>query len=375
MQNFKNTGVWLEVKRQNGMEDFILIDHNVFKNRKPGNGNGFETIRVGLSGSSLSSSKTIISKNFFQNCNGELEIISIKSCDNIIFKNIIYNSLGTITLRHGRNNIVANNLINQFNTPNTGGIRIIGDNHLIYQNLIKNVHGDDTGKTAISINNGIQNSDLRGYFPVKNVKIIENVLVNNLFDLTLGIGKDGASVLPNNLLFQKNIIFKKNYDPIFSFSSYININNAQKQNVVFKQNKYFGYNIGKSIDSSAILYEPNFNINDKIDLRIYGTGEKIGIIDNIPIEITDLNIDLASFYDLTKNKIIQTSSINNKNDTTMNLPYTPIKNNYPVPESYPTLPSVYNQTYFNNSSQNFNNLTYNPFLILLFSVIYFFKKL
>ena len=46
--------------------------------------NGAETMRVGTSQQAYSSSNTVIENNLFERCSGEVEVISIKSSDNII---------------------------------------------------------------------------------------------------------------------------------------------------------------------------------------------------------------------------------------------------------------------------------------------------
>jgi hypothetical protein len=368
--DFANDGVWLEIKRDNNQEDYNLIDHNIFRNRKPGNGNGFETIRIGLSSSSLSNSKTMIVKNLFENCNGELEIISVKSCENIIYKNIIHKSLGTITLRHGNRNIVANNLIDQFFVKETGGIRIIGNNHIIFKNMLKNINGDDTTKSAISINNGIKNDDLRGYVQVTDTKIIENVMINNKFDITLGVKKgSGEPLLPENNIISNNIIFKKSFDPIYSFSSQGYINTT------FVGNKYFGYNMGKNFDKNSKLFQPNFQIDNYINnIKEFGTDERIGILDDVYPELTELNIDLMKFYDFTKNKIL----IDIKNTKQqMNLPTSNIVTIPPLPDEFPILPQSNELTNYENN--NFYNkssiLDCNLLIFGIFSFIVFFKNI
>ena len=85
------------------------IDHNHFGHRPPLRRNGGETIRVGNSWSSMSSSGTLVERNLFDRCDGELEIISSKSSDNVYRQNTLRACAGMLTLRHGNRCLVADN--------------------------------------------------------------------------------------------------------------------------------------------------------------------------------------------------------------------------------------------------------------------------
>ncbi|RME27296.1 MAG: hypothetical protein D6800_05260, partial [Candidatus Zixiibacteriota bacterium] len=59
------------------------IDANHFADRPTGNGNGFETIRIGTSTYAMSDRNDIIENNLFERTDGEIEIISNKTGGNI----------------------------------------------------------------------------------------------------------------------------------------------------------------------------------------------------------------------------------------------------------------------------------------------------
>ena len=75
-----------------------------------GNSNGGETLRIGTSHHSLSDSLTVVENNVFDRCNGELEIISNKSGGNVFRGNLFLESRGTLTMRHGNNAVVEDNV-------------------------------------------------------------------------------------------------------------------------------------------------------------------------------------------------------------------------------------------------------------------------
>ena len=89
--------------------------------------NGGETIRIGTSANSMESSRTIVENNTFKNCDGEIEIISNKSANNIFRNNLFLESKGSLTLRHGNNTLVEGNVFLGNNVSKTGGIRVINE--------------------------------------------------------------------------------------------------------------------------------------------------------------------------------------------------------------------------------------------------------
>jgi poly(beta-D-mannuronate) lyase len=87
-RDWHKKGTWIYVSRPNKTEDYAIIDHNIFQNRVPAdNSNNYCSIRIGASNSSQTSSKTTVAHNKFINCNGEIEVISNKSCDNLFYRN------------------------------------------------------------------------------------------------------------------------------------------------------------------------------------------------------------------------------------------------------------------------------------------------
>ncbi|MCL4141216.1 UNVERIFIED_CONTAM: hypothetical protein GTU68_066157 [Idotea baltica] len=199
--------VWL--KGEEHIENNHQIDHNFFGPRPELGENGGETIRIGTSTNSMKSSKTIVEDNTFKQCNGEMETISNKSGDNIFRNNIFIETKGTLTLRHGNNALVENNVFLGNNVPNTGGIRIINEGHTVRNNLLVGLTG--TGyRGPISIMNGVPNSPLNRYNQVKNVNIQNNTIIN-CGPMAFGAGKDDEkSLAPVNTIFANNIITNTN---------------------------------------------------------------------------------------------------------------------------------------------------------------------
>lgn len=180
------------------------IDHNHFGYRPPLGRNGGETIRVGYSHQSMSSSKTIVEHNLFDRCDGEIEIISNKSCDNVYRFNTFLDCAGMFTLRHGNRCLVEGNFIIGNQKKGSGGIRIIGEEHTIINNYIEGVE-----KGGFWITSGIPSSELKGYFQSKNCLIAFNTFVESAgpaIDVAAGLGSSRRTLRPENITIANNIL-------------------------------------------------------------------------------------------------------------------------------------------------------------------------
>lgn len=172
-----HTGVTVVVFHKAKKVDKHLIDHNYFLDRPRGNGNGFETIRVGTGKTAYSDSDTRIESNLFERTDGEIETVSIKSGGNIIRGNTFREVAGTITLRRGSGNTVEDNIFIGNGKPGTGGIRVTGKDQVIRNNILQNIEGEVGG--AISISCGVDNpADEVEYDPVKGLRVQGNVIVD-----------------------------------------------------------------------------------------------------------------------------------------------------------------------------------------------------
>ncbi len=163
------------------------IDHNHFGPRPELGKNGGETIRIGTSDVSELTSGTIVEDNFFYRCDGEAEIISNKSCDNIYRHNVFEECSGTLTLRHGHQCRVDGNVFLGKTQRGTGGVRIIGRDHVVVNNYFEGLRGD-AERAAICMMNGIPNGSLDGYAPVSNAVVSHNTFVDCKVSLELGVG-------------------------------------------------------------------------------------------------------------------------------------------------------------------------------------------
>jgi poly(beta-D-mannuronate) lyase len=203
--------------RSDNLADYHKIHHNYFASRTAvgdvNNLNDQDAIRIGTSTTSLSDSFTEIYDNFFYDWEGEIEIISNKSGKNKYYNNTFREYSGTLTLRHGNGCEVFNNYFLANKRIFSGGIRVIGEDHKIYNNYIEGVNaekpdGSNTKTTgAINISNGRPNSALNGYYQVKNTVIVNNTFVNCDYGFRLGTQvKSDLTLAPENLTLANNIM-------------------------------------------------------------------------------------------------------------------------------------------------------------------------
>jgi poly(beta-D-mannuronate) lyase len=186
-----------------GTHNHHLIDHNHFGHRPPLNRNGGETIRVGYSHQSMTNSGTVVEHNLFDRCDGELEIISSKSCENIYRYNTFLDCAGMLTLRHGNRCVVEGNFFIGHHKRGSGGIRVIGEDHRIFNNYIEGVE-----QGGFWITSGIPDSELKGYFQARNCLVAFNTFVDSrgpAVQLDAGIGSSRRTLRPENITVANNV--------------------------------------------------------------------------------------------------------------------------------------------------------------------------
>jgi poly(beta-D-mannuronate) lyase len=202
-----NKGVTLAVRldTEESRENGHRIDHNYFGPRPVLGSNGGETIRIGTSTYSMYSSGTIVENNVFDRTDGEVEIISSKSGGNTYRGNLFLRSRGTLTLRHGDDNLVERNVFLGHGKDYTGGIRVINRNQTVRYNYMEGLRG--TGfSSALTVMNGVPNSPVNRYVQVQSAQIHNNSVIDSAH-ITLGAGADQErSAPPIESLFKDNLL-------------------------------------------------------------------------------------------------------------------------------------------------------------------------
>jgi hypothetical protein len=175
------------------------IDHNYFHDIKHTTGNGWETIRAGLSSWWLSVAHSVIERNLFERADGDPETISIKSSQNVIRWNTLRGTNGQFVLRHGNGSEMYGNFIFGDGLPGAGGIRVHGGNHKIYNNYV-----EGTAKTGINLEGG-EHDDNSGA-PTDHKQVYNTqVMFNTIIGRPIVIG--GAHPLsPHDCVVANNVV-------------------------------------------------------------------------------------------------------------------------------------------------------------------------
>lgn len=211
----RNAGATLVVVRdaEQSLENRHRIDHNWFGPRPNLGSNGGETIRVGSSHDSQSDSHTLVENNWFEGCDGEVEIVSNKSGGNVYRGNVFFHSRGALVLRHGDGNLVEANVFIGGNKPHTGGIRIINRNQTVRDNYLEGLAGEGFA-SALSVMYGVPDSPLNRYVQVDNA-VVENNTFVDVRSMFLGAGMDDErSAPPINSRFSRNLMVGGGKDPL-----------------------------------------------------------------------------------------------------------------------------------------------------------------
>ena len=202
-----NVGVTMAVRLDSeaSQNNHHRIDHNYFGPRPVLGSNGGETLRLGTSHYSLTDSHTVVENNFFDRCNGEVEIVSNKSGKNVFRNNVFFESRGTLTLRHGNGNLVEGNVFLGNGVDHTGGIRVINKHQTVRNNYLSGLTGHRFGGGLV-VMNGVPDSPINRYHQVEDT-VIENNSIIDVEHIELAAGSDAErSAVPLSTLFRNNLI-------------------------------------------------------------------------------------------------------------------------------------------------------------------------
>lgn len=313
--------------RSNSNEDYLKIHHNYFADRVPVdndiNGlNDQDAIRIGTSTTSLSDSYSEVYDNYFYNWSGEVEIISNKSGKNKYYNNTFRDYQGTLTLRHGNGCDVFNNYFFADNNSFTGGIRIIGEDHKVYNNYIEGINSfKPTGSSSnvtggINVMNGVTNPALNQYYQVKNAQIVNNTFVNCDYAIRIGTSLGGTEepvnlMVANNIMYNTSInAYQINTIPSGNFVSEGNLTNLSNSDMVDDGNFHRIKAVSAPIDASIGAYSfvtedvlggtrdaivdagaEEFGANgSKLPYIADDVGVKIGFLSSPSLSLEDINL-------------------------------------------------------------------------------------
>ena len=166
---------------------YTMISNNDFSNKMKvrwQNSNGGECVQIGQDPILLGTivSKTTVRENRFIRCNGEPEVISNKSSNNIYLKNYFEDCDGELVMRGGHDCLIDSNVIKGGNS----GIRVNGTAHVITHNDISNV------KTGIRLMYGMAGgkTDIGFYVAASDCIVTGNRIENATTGILIGDNKN-----------------------------------------------------------------------------------------------------------------------------------------------------------------------------------------
>ena len=202
-QNKSTLGVYLAIHGPTSttMCQRVFIHHNYFRDHSFSGANGGEPIRLGVSSRALSTSSATVEHNLFERTNGDPEAISLKSSGNTVRYNTIRDSDGCIVFRHGNASTVHGNFI----LNSACGMRVYGNDHKIYNNMLVNISG-----VAVTVGSGTvqdhyagEPSDSRtGNDASERVRLTFNTIVNAG---SRAIGGEDRTYPPRSWVIANNI--------------------------------------------------------------------------------------------------------------------------------------------------------------------------
>ena len=314
-----NQGPTLRVflKGNENINTYHQIVDNHFGPRPRKGGPRAETMQIGDSYTSMTPGYVYVGHNYFERCNGEVEIISSKSNYNTFKNNVFFESEGSLVLRHGNYATIDGNVfVGNENSAFIGGIRVINTGHWITNNYFYNLKGNEF-RAPLAVMNGIPKSPLNRYNQVTDVVVAYNSFINTGTPWHFGVGANlsQAEVLPpseirsaraermimaNNLIHTPDATLKaiKAYDSITGVTFVSNVINTQDQSeyqtdgIIFK-------NVALS-EATKVFQFPKFVevplYNgfdfDRIDTDLFGSNRsdknQVGAITNSSENVAQL---------------------------------------------------------------------------------------
>lgn len=247
------------------------IDHNSFGPNPVGfSSNEFETIRTGTSDYANFNCNSVIENNYLYRCDGEIEVISNKSSNNIIRNNTLVECQGSIVMRHGDGAIVEGNIILANGVPNSGGIRLNGQDHIVRNNYISGTRGTSLRSGLVLRRaGGVSTGDTNGgYEQVRFCQIVHNTFVDN--QQTFNLAEPGGtanSLYPTSNTIANNILL--------SSQGTLVTNTSGLTNMTYAGNIAFGSTLGIS-DAGFSEEDPRLTVLSNGMLRPGSTSPVLG---------------------------------------------------------------------------------------------------
>ncbi|WP_020209342.1 discoidin domain-containing protein [Gilvimarinus chinensis] len=173
-----------------------------------------EVMAMGIADSQDVVTNNVVEYNLFENCDGENEIITVKTSNNEFRYNTFKNSMGSLSFRLGSNNQAYGNYFYgegasaNWDDDNyqTGGIRVYGEGHQIYDNYMEGLTGV-SWRRPILIDSGDTSDSTGGdsHETSSNLSVYDNVIVDSVGG-GIHIGSDNYGNQPYDISVSNNLV-------------------------------------------------------------------------------------------------------------------------------------------------------------------------
>lgn len=200
----RSAGVFVQITGpgSSAMAQRAWVHHNYFADHSFNGANGGEALRLGVSSRQHAVARAVVEDNLFERVNGDPEAISVKSSGNVIRRNTIRDSKGTITLRHGKGNLVDSNLL----IGGTTGIRVFGNDQTVINNIVQ----DSSRTRLIEVGGGDLRDDhasTEDHDAADRVLIAFNTVVTSAkFSTAVNVGDEDDDFAPDTVTLADNIL-------------------------------------------------------------------------------------------------------------------------------------------------------------------------
>ncbi|WP_176706313.1 polysaccharide lyase 6 family protein [Paenibacillus hemerocallicola] len=204
-ENKIQPGQFVTIKGSVTSSVYNRIDHNRFRNMRVIGVNGGEAVKIGNgSHNNWSYAYATLEYNLFENCDGEeAEMVSVKSGGNTIRHNVIAETAGSVVFRRGNGNSAYGNYFLGNGKTNTGGIRLHGEDHKVFNNYFENLAGSSS-RSALVVGSGASDGS---YDQVKRALVAFNTFVGNTRGLWISLdGNQTGRQLPEDSVIANNVV-------------------------------------------------------------------------------------------------------------------------------------------------------------------------
>ncbi|MCT4601452.1 MAG: polysaccharide lyase 6 family protein [Marinifilum sp.] len=213
--NGKTTsGNYINVIVDENVGSFHKIYRNTFS-RPNGSGNGRSAMRIGHGTMATYDAYVLVERNLFDACDGESEIVSVKSSSNYIRNNTFRMCRGHLSLRQGDGSVVEGNFFIGDGAKKCGGIAVRGDRHFIFNNYFSGIRDVEGGVMSFGVADDIDPDRVSAGLPGRkfglttNIVVCFNTIMNHKsicdYDFLYGYGSRNRTHVPNNIYMYNNV--------------------------------------------------------------------------------------------------------------------------------------------------------------------------